>query len=127
MTAPVCDYCGRWADLVTGKDVCPHRKDLVNRRFYRCVPCEAYVGCHPGTDMPLGRLANAELRAAKQEFHAIFDPHWKRAKYKSQGRTACYRRLADQMGIPMNTCHIGMFDVDQCRIAIQFIKQWETT
>lgn len=66
-----CDYCGDAAKLVTGKAIYPHRPDLFRLHFWQCEPCGAYVGCHKkeggngdGTK-PLGRIANAELRAAK--------------------------------------------------------------
>lgn len=36
--------------------------------------CDAYVGCHKGTSIPLGRLANERLRTLKAEAHRQFDP-----------------------------------------------------
>jgi len=58
----ICNYCGNNAEMVSGDAIYPHRPDLYHRKFYRCQPCGAYVGCHEGTDKPLGRLANAELQ-----------------------------------------------------------------
>lgn len=111
-----CDYCGKPARLVTGRAVYPHRRDLHKKLFYKCTPCGAYVGCHPGTNNPLGRLANTELRAAKMAAHDVFDPMWRApgGKYASR-RKAAYRWLALQLGIPAAQCHIGMFDVAMCR------------
>lgn len=82
--------------------------------------CDAYVGCHPNTDKPLGRLANKELRAAKTAAHAMFDPLWKKKLSRDGGkkcrsRGAGYAWLAKQLGIPTQDCHIGMFDVELCR------------
>jgi hypothetical protein len=122
---PTCPYCSTQAALVTGQHVYPHRPDLFGLKFWACTPCDAYVGCHKegawmkingmkvvsdGT-LPLGRLANAELRQAKQAAHAAFDPLW-----KAQGMTRrdAYSWLARQLGIRFDDCHIGMFDVDQC-------------
>ncbi|MFB5268120.1 zinc-finger-containing protein [Paenibacillus enshidis] len=48
----------------------------------------AYVGVHDGTDIPLGRLANRELRELKKQCHALFDPVWKNKKRLETGRTA---------------------------------------
>ena len=45
-----CDYCQKPAELVTGATIYPHRNDLAHLRFWRCVPCEAYVGCHKAGD-----------------------------------------------------------------------------
>lgn len=119
-----CDYCGKPAEQVTGKEIYPHRPDLFHKTFYRCVPCRAYVGCHPGTTRPLGRLANAQLRAAKSAAHAAFDPIWKGGHKK---RGSAYAWLADQLGIPQEKCHIGMFDVDACQRVVQACMAFNPT
>lgn len=106
-----CDYCGNRAVLVTGREIYPHRPDLYGKRFYQCSPCGAYVGCHPGTKRPLGRLANASLRAAKVRAHAAFDPLWKSGRMK---RTKAYAWLAKELEIKPDDCHIGMFTEDMC-------------
>ena len=120
-----CDYCHRPAELVTGKVVYPHRPDLLALKFWHCSNCGAYVGCHKagavtqigarrvrsdGT-LPLGRLADAKLRAAKQRAHDAFDPLW-RSGY--MGRRQAYAWLAEQLGISVDNCHIGMFDLPTC-------------
>lgn len=65
-----CPYCLKLADLVTGERIYPHRADLHSLQFYLCSDCNAYVGCHKRSNgAPLGRLANAELRAAKNKAH----------------------------------------------------------
>jgi hypothetical protein len=121
---PLCPYCGAPSQLTTGRTIYPHRPDLAEKKFYECRPCEAYVGCHPGTDRPLGRLANAELRRWKQRVHAAFDPHW-RHSHEPYARSRAYRRLADDLGIPASECHTGMFDVERCRAALTAIASWE--
>lgn len=117
-----CAYCGKEAEFVGGITLYPRRKDLHHLNFWLCEPCGAYVGCHaenasPGEDgtRPLGRLANAELRAAKQRAHAIFDPIWKNGELT---RPAAYRWLARELGIEDEACHIGEFDIDQCQAVI---------
>jgi hypothetical protein len=120
-----CDYCDRVAELVTGAAIYPHRPDLFGRRFWRCAPCGAWTGCHePGKGQgdgtkPLGRLANAELRRAKQAAHAAFDPLW---KSRSMSRHEAYRWLAGELGISFENCHIGMFDVDGCRAVVSAVR-----
>jgi len=84
---------------------------------YLCRPCDAYVGVHKGTDRPLGRLANAELRHWKNAAHASFDPLWQFGKYRGR-RNDAYRWLAEKMGLPEEKTHIGMFDVAQCQKVI---------
>lgn len=113
-----CDYCGNPAKLVTGEAIYPHRPDLYHLHFWQCEPCGAYVGCHKkeggngdGTK-PLGRLANAELRAAKQRAHAAFDPIWRERRMR---RHEAYGWLAAKLGISKADCHIGWMDDEQLR------------
>ncbi len=118
-----CPYCRGQASLVTGAVIYPHRPDLAAKHFYRCAPCEAWVGCHPGTMMPLGRLANAELRAWKSKAHEAFDPLWKRKMKKGvlqhHARRAGYVWLAVQLGIRPKDCHVGLFDVAPCQRVVE--------
>lgn len=109
-----CDYCQQPALLVGGDVIYPHRSDLAHRKFYVCISCDARVGCHPGTERALGRLANAELRQAKQEAHAAFDPLWKSNGMK---RKEAYAWLAKQLGV--ERVHIGECDVETCRRVVE--------
>lgn len=116
---PHCPYCEAVSELVGGDVIYPHRPDLANKWFYRCLPCDAYVGCHPGTQKPLGRLANAELRRAKSRAHAAFDPLWKNGPMK---RSHAYQFLSKRLGIPVQDCHIGMFDLETCQKVLEVLK-----
>lgn len=129
---PVCPYCGQFSAKVGGDAIYPHRPDLHHKTFYQCAPCDAYVGTHPGTEKPLGRLADAELRRWKSRTHAAFDPIWQEryarksahdTRYKKgMARGGRYKRLAELMGIPKEDCHIGMFDVAACQQAIEICQ-----
>lgn len=117
-----CPYCGKKAELVTGRAIYPHLRHLRSKMFWQCAPCDAYVGCHEngsGTK-PLGRLANAELRALKRAVHVVFDPLWQNGK---QSRKDAYHYLADHLGIPYAECHVGMFDEETCRRAIEICRE----
>jgi hypothetical protein len=129
MKAPKCPYCDRPAQLVSGATIYPHRPDLLSLKFWQCAPCEAHVGCHragarvdgvisDGT-IPLGRLANAELRRAKSAAHAAFDPLW---KSRQMGRREAYAWLAKRLGISQANCHIGMFDVAACKAVVGIVQ-----
>lgn len=115
---PVCRYCQTDAALLRHGDAgYPYARDY--GPTWTCRPCRAWVGCHPGTTDALGRLANAELRAAKQAAHAAFDPMWQRKAERDgvargNARRAGYRWLADQMGLSFKDTHIGHFDLAQC-------------
>ena len=108
---PACPYCGKNSVQVNGEQIYPHRPDLYSKIFYRCGPCDAYVGCHPGTDKPLGRLANASLLKAKLDAHKAFDPLWKSEKWS---RRAAYAWLAKAMDMDPARCHIGMMNEAEC-------------
>lgn len=112
-----CYYCGRQALLVSGTEIYPHRPDLTKTKFYLCRPCQAWVGVHPNSkNVPLGRLANAELRAAKSAAHRAFDPLWKEGAMK---RKEAYKWLQGALGLSAEQCHIGMFNERQCRDVIR--------
>ncbi len=110
-----CPYCG--------SDVVKRDSSLIYGRSYgvawvcsRFPECDAYVGCHKGSDRPLGRLANKTLRRRKNEAHAAFDPLWKSGQ---MSRNEAYHWLAGRLGIPKEECHIGMFDERRCELVVQ--------
>ncbi len=117
---PRCPYCKRESELVTGERIYPQRRDLHELNFYLCTTCGAYVGCHPGSKRPLGRLADAELRRWKMKVHEVLDPLWTRGRMK---RSQAYSHLANRMGIRKQDCHIGMFDAEQCRQAVRILSE----
>ena len=110
--AVICPYCNNIADIVSGDRIYPHRPDLAEKKFYLCTPCDAYVGCHPGTTKPLGRLADKTLRRAKVAAHNAFDPLWRAGPMT---RLEAYQWLAEALGIAFADCHIGFFDLQQCQ------------
>lgn len=116
-----CPYCGVRAELVHSSEI--YRTGDYGM-VYLCRPCDAYVGVHAGTENPMGTLANAELRKWRKAAHAAFDPSWmtmsrearRNPAYTRKGR---YARLAELMGIPVDECHIGMFNEIQCDEVIE--------
>lgn len=118
MAKVICPYCGERAEFVDSKIV--YGKSY--GKIYLCRKCLAYVGVHKGTDKPLGRLANAELRYWKKAAHAAFDPVWKYGRFRGY-RNAAYGWLAGRMGLSVEETHIGMFDVAQCKKAIQICRK----
>lgn len=125
---PICPYCKKSSIASTGADLYPHRPDLAAKRFFRCIPCDARVGCHPGSWTPLGGLANAETRAARSRAHKLFDELWQ-GKMRRDGcsqydaRTAAYAWLAAEMGIELKDCHIGMMDAVECKTVIEICEE----
>ena len=128
-TSVRCQECARPAGLVTGQVVYPGRPDLHAKTYWRCCACGAYVGCHPGTELPLGTPCGPITRAARSEAHAAFDPLW-RAKMARDGvqkhvaRGAAYRWLAAELGIDPGACHIGMMDAATAKRVVEICKPY---
>lgn len=109
-SGPLCG-CGKPSTLTDGTDIYPGLPHLAQKAMWKC-PCgSSYVGCHPGTIKPLGTPADKETRRAREAAHAAFDPIW---RDKSLRRTEAYRRLAAKLGISVDECHIGLFDIATC-------------
>ncbi len=68
----------------------------------------------------MGTLANAELADYRKRAHAAFDPIWKE---KRMSRHEAYRWLAKKLGIRMTECHIAMFEIEDCRRAIEAVRE----
>ena len=119
---PLCPYCGQFSKPATGKDIYPLRTDLYGKQFFRCLPCDAFVGTHLSTGKPLGTLANAKLRKLRSAAHLAFDPIW---KAEGRGRTTAYLMLATALGISTEDCHIGQFNEDQCTRTIDLCNSRE--
>lgn len=118
-----CPYCGGKATLVSASKVYPHSSKFQKDKMWVCEhypKCDAYVGCHPGTEIPLGRLANEKLRKLKVEAHRQFDPIW---KCGLMTRKEAYKWLADMLRIKEKDCHIGMFNPDMCNKVIQICRR----
>jgi Protein of unknown function (DUF3268). len=119
IVAPVCPYCGKTANLVDSA-VIYHGRSYGPAWVCGDYPaCDAYCGCHPGTNRPLGTLANKELRKARNDAHDHVDAFWKKDVLD---RSDTYHLVARLMGIDISQCHIAMFTVDQCRLAVAVCK-----
>jgi len=116
MKGKLCPYCKSESKLVDssiiyGKSYGP---------IHYCQPCDAYVGCHKGTNKALGRLANKELRHWKKEAHLYFDKLWKDC---GENRSEVYGHLGDHLQLDPEHTHIGMFGIDTCKKVINWSKQ----
>lgn len=106
-----CQYCKCEANLVTGEEIYPRRKDLHALKFYKCSPCKAYVGVHLNSGKPKGSLAKADLRFARMKAHKSFDVFWRDHGLK---RSSCYYSLAKALHLTSKECHIAKFNIQQC-------------
>lgn len=125
LTGKLCAYCGEPTVYVDSAEVYHGRSYGM---IYLCRPCGAYVGVHKGTDKALGRVANAQLRIAKQLAHTAFDRLWRLKAFRILSKTApadkdavwrqcrndAYAWLSTKMGTTPSETHIGMFSEEQC-------------
>lgn len=124
----LCRYCKGAAELKKkGDRGYPYERNY--GPMWVCEPCKAWVGCHPGTENPLGGLANKELRELKMEAHRFFDPLWKK-KIEKEGcskgfaRRAAYKWLAKQMGMNIKLCHIGYMNNEECKRVVEICSKF---
>jgi hypothetical protein len=120
MKASTCPYCG-------GEVVCKDSSIIYGTSYGKVwicsnwPKCDAYVGCQKGTEKPLGRLANPELRYWKKQAHDKFDRLWKGGV---MNRSRAYTWLSRTLNIPLDECHIGMFDIDQCKAVCSAVQEF---
>lgn len=122
-----CPYCHSAVELVTGAEVYPERPELAERHIWRCTQCDASVGCHrPGArvrtsadielvsdgTLPMGSLANEELRAARTETHRLFDGLWQPPARMS--RADAYAWMARFLGVPAEDAHVASLSYPEC-------------
>ncbi len=118
---PQCPYCKSEAEFVDSKTICGKSYGMV----WKCrnhPHCDARVGVHRNTNIPLGRMADKQLRDLKQAVHKFFDPLWKEVGFT---RTQAYNELSVRMGVPREYCHIGMFDKVACKRALDILRNWD--
>jgi hypothetical protein len=118
---PTCIECGKEGQLVTGREIYPHRPDLYSKRFYLC-ECGAYCGCHPNSVVPLGFPCGPATRRARNAAHAAFDPIW---RSKQMTRASAYKWLADVLSIDPAVCHIGMMNEAQALATVAAVQARE--
>ena len=120
----ICRYCGGVIRLVPARKIygaSTDRLGLAGENISLCQNCNARVGCHKGTNRPLGNVANEVLRLKRRETHQVFDAFW---QGNGMSRTKAYKWLAAQMRLSEKDAHIGGFEMDQCQKVIELCEKW---
>ena len=55
--------------------------------------------------------------------HTEFDALWREEPKRFKERYNAYQWLSKEMGINMAHTHLGMFDIEQCKTAIEICKK----
>lgn len=116
-----CPYCGSGAVYRSADGI--YRENKEGIMLYVCSKypeCDAYVRVHKGTKIPMGELADRELRNLRREAHYYFDQLYQTG---IMTRDEAYRWLADQISAPMSEAHFGHMGVYYCKEVIKSSKE----
>ena len=111
-----CPYCGSAVHLRSADGI--YRENSGNTRLYVCSKypmCDSYVRVHPGTTVPVGSLANAQLRALRTTAHKHFD---KLHETGIMSKKEAYGWLAFMLQSPLSQAHIGYQSEYYCNLII---------
>lgn len=118
----ICDYCERVSTLIDSGQVLGLSKGMI----YYCEPCHAWTFTNKG--VPLGRFANAELRAIKSETWKFIQRRARAYNKKNPKATndesviAVYGWLSDKMKIEPDVCGVDLFDLNECVRAFTILR-----
>lgn len=122
-----CQYCKELSTVVEGIKLYGVGHKLSDKEFYFCNGCDAWVGMHHDTKKPFGTLAKSDLRKKRVLAHAEFDKLWNLKIQEGYSKTAArkyaYQWLAECMNKPVDKCHIGFFNIDECNKVISLCKK----
>lgn len=116
----VCQFCGGTPRIVGHEEIYSGRRYGEWPYAVACDFCDAYVGLHPHTDIPLGTLADKATRDARKAGKAAF---FALQELRGWSRREAYEWLAGQLEIPVSDCHWGWFDAETAHQAEQVCEQ----
>lgn len=117
-----CPYCGSSVVLRSADGI--YQDNSRNTMLYVCShypECDAYVRTHSGTRVPVGSMANSELRALRRSAHHYFDQ-----LYKSgfMSKDDAYYWLSSIIDAPLSQAHIGYLSEYYCKQVIEQSKAY---
>lgn len=115
----ICDYCDEPAVLVDSS--------IVYKRSYGpiwyCHEDQAWVGCHPNTEIALGTLANKQLRNARKRCKRMLNSLWM-PEGAPMKRSEAYKWLSEAMDLRLAKTYVGMFNIEQCNLAYDLVQAY---
>lgn len=116
-----CCYCGSSVTLRSAEGIVPQCKPGTMLYVCRNYPaCDSYVKVHPGTKLPMGSLANRELRTLRQKAHFHFNQLYETG---FMSREEAYEWLSAVLNLPMGKAHIGLLGQYYCQQVIDESKK----
>lgn len=118
-----CPYCGAKAVLRPASVVYGTNLNEKGRHIYLCSnwpACDAYVSAHKTSLLPMGTLANGELRHKRILAHRALSAFQQR---RHMEKWAVYLWLEMQLGLGREEAHIGQFSEGQCEQVMKLCRQ----
>lgn len=112
-----CPYCGSPVVYRSADGI--YRENNKGTMLYVCSrypECDSYVRAHAGTNIPVGSLANHELRSLRRTAHHYFDQLHESGYMSKQD---AYQWLADLIMAPLSEAHIGHLGEYYCKQVIE--------
>ena len=116
-----CPYCRSPVVLRSADGI--YKENHANTMLYVCSNyprCDAYVRTHPGTNIPVGTLANHELRTLRNQAHHYFDQLYLSGLMSKQD---AYLWLAGLLQVPLSKAHNGFLGEYYCNEVIAESKK----
>ncbi len=117
-----CPYCGGRVVFRSADGI--YQENHNGRMLYVCShypECDAYVRTHDGTRIPVGSMANHELRILRKTAHHYFDQLHKSGLMTKDG---AYDWLANVIDAPKSYAHIGLLSEYYCKQVIEQSKEY---
>lgn len=119
-----CPYYGSQALLRPASVVYGPRAADPAAPYYVCArypACDSYVAAHRDTRLPMGTLANGELRRKRIEAHRAFGYLWESGLMTKK---QAYLWLQAKLGLPKQEAHIGKFSLFRCEEVIRLCNDY---
>ena len=103
-----CPYCGAKATLRPSSAVYGDAAKTDGYLYVcdRYPKCDSYVGAHKKTKLPMGTLANGDLRNKRIQAHKAFDWMWKSGRMT---KWQAYKWMQGKLYLSDEQAHIAMF------------------
>lgn len=97
-------------------------------RYGSYYACERYPDCRvthkaKPDGSPAGVIGDLETIALRKAAHKKFDQLWMFKENPKEARTKCYEWLARKLSVPLEQCHISMFNKETLRQVIG-LSEW---
>lgn len=108
-----CPYCGAKATLRPSSAVYGDAAKTDGYLYVcdRYPKCDSYVGAHKRSKLPMGILANGDLRNKRIQAHKAFDWMWKSGLMT---KWQAYKWMQGKLDLSDEQAHIAMFSEYMC-------------